>query len=381
MDQFFITGCGRSGTTLFDKLLNAHPSVGVLSQPLPLLYVFCKQAFHSRINYSGDWMPLANYMGAGGYRPVAVTRFLSDFRVEKPIAEDVLRKQEDYSGVYNRGIDDRAFLESYQAGTLLDFHRNYLKKNFLWNKKCAYIGSKETHCEEFIPYYLSNGVKCFLIVRDPRDVVASFTRKKGLVHGGDIRPLLFYIHNWRKSVAFAVAHQGNPDYMVMRYEDLVDDAETTLSQVASFLDVDSFPEQISQGALKDQSGNAWQGNSSFESYKGVTGRSIGRYREQLPIETQRFIEATCYAELQYFSYPCSITLEQCADQIRGFVEPEEIRRDDIRKDYSTCFANRSAEMARIGCLEQVPAKEFPEELFVYSDVGAILHEAVHQKGL
>ena len=43
--DFFITGMGRSGTTLLEKLLCNHKDLSVLSQPLPLVFIDLKKRF------------------------------------------------------------------------------------------------------------------------------------------------------------------------------------------------------------------------------------------------------------------------------------------------------------------------------------------------
>ena len=62
--------------------------------------------------------------------------------------------------------------------------------------KTPMIGSKEIFCEEYIPYFLSNGVKVILLIRDPRDIITSLNFGKGADFTGEIRPTLFNIRNW-----------------------------------------------------------------------------------------------------------------------------------------------------------------------------------------
>ena len=51
---------------------------------------------------------------------------------------------------------------------------------------------------------IKNGVKCLIVLRDPRDVMSSIYYGKGKEFIGFSRPLLFNIYNWRKSVDFAL---------------------------------------------------------------------------------------------------------------------------------------------------------------------------------
>jgi hypothetical protein len=43
--ELLVTGCYRSGTTLLEKLLHAHPASCVASQPFPVLYAYVKNLF------------------------------------------------------------------------------------------------------------------------------------------------------------------------------------------------------------------------------------------------------------------------------------------------------------------------------------------------
>ena len=45
MTNLLVTGMGRSGTTLLDKLLTSHADIDVLSQPFPLVFVDTKKQF------------------------------------------------------------------------------------------------------------------------------------------------------------------------------------------------------------------------------------------------------------------------------------------------------------------------------------------------
>ena len=97
------------------------------------------------------------------------------------------------------------------------------------------------------------------LVRDPRDVVVSqyhFQRKRKLV--ADQYPLSEYVGrfvagqtsfygSWGEHVASWLAtRHGRPGFLLLRYEDMVEDTGRELSKVASFLGLCSTPEMILQ---------------------------------------------------------------------------------------------------------------------------------------
>jgi hypothetical protein len=85
----------------------------------------------------------------------------------------------------------------------------------------AYVGGKETLWEEMLPFLLERGAAGVIILRDPRDVLASLNHGRGAEYGGRLKPTLFNIRNWRKSAAFALHLERHPRFLWLRYEDLV----------------------------------------------------------------------------------------------------------------------------------------------------------------
>ncbi len=97
------------------------------------------------------------------------------------------------------------------------------------------------------------------LVRDPRDVVVSqyhFQRKRKLV--ADQYPLSEYVGrfiagqtsfygSWGEHVASWLAtRHGRPGFLLLRYEDMVEDTARELTKVASFLGLSSTPGMILQ---------------------------------------------------------------------------------------------------------------------------------------
>lgn len=98
----FVTGMPRSGTTLLDKLLSAHPRAHVLSQPLPLLYVRVKQEYQHargvRGNAAGTAYPLNDMFGDHYYPAQDFVEFLRRYRLGGPFCRQTLKQMVPFSG-------------------------------------------------------------------------------------------------------------------------------------------------------------------------------------------------------------------------------------------------------------------------------------------
>jgi hypothetical protein len=292
-NPFFITGMLRSGTTLLQNILNSIPQLGCSNQQMTELLINAKKTFLHQKGLN-PYHVLSNYFPA----------------VSDPTDFDSY-------------LNEQSFLNSYI-------------KNLNQNK----AGNKEVLAEEFIPY-LSKHLKTILIVRNPNDVITSLRFGKYKEFVGEHRPLLFDIRNWRKSVAFAIKEQSNPNFLLVKYEDLVTKFHAELDRVLSFI-----------LGIETKSGQdiKWkiQRNSSFEKTDPtISTSSINNYTNYLSPQIQGTIEYLCYSEMKYLNYACSTENEIDLKRIEEFRiynlsnRPEfeyfdlekELEREELRLSY------------------------------------------------
>jgi hypothetical protein len=101
------------------------------------------------------------------------------------------------------------------------------------------------------------------VVRDPRDVAMSqfhFYRKRGLIE--DNYPSEKFVArfvagetssygSWQENVASWLAtRQNRPGFLLLRYEDMLEDTARELAKVASFLDIAPDPERIANAVRR-----------------------------------------------------------------------------------------------------------------------------------
>ncbi len=309
MDGFplFLTGMQRSGTTLLEKLL------GLLSQPFPLLFVEAKRDFLRGLGRSGVRYPLGHLFLEDGYRPEDFHRHLEELRFDGARLQRIFEEMQGFSGQYTR-VDPAAIPRLPPRGFAELLTSLY--------RALSTAGSKETICEEFLPYFLDQGWRCALILRDPRDVVASLNHGRGPEYGGRLKPTVFNVRNWRKSVAYALHLEGTPGFLWLRYEDLVADPGAVL-------------QAFGLGNFETGEIRGWTGNSSHGERLGVSAASVGAYRKVLSPEVIRFIEAACLPEMRLLGYPVSLDVEEAPGVLRDFKEPYEITREGMESDITS----------------------------------------------
>jgi hypothetical protein len=239
-----------------------------------------------------------------------------------------------YSGQRTRFAEDRidSVLRDLAPGNFANT-LDQLYRQLARVKSTRWVGGKDNLCEEFLPHLLENGAFCVVVLRDPRDMLASLNHGRGEEFGGKLKPTLFNLRHWRKSVAFALHLRNHPRFVAVRYEDLVGDPVARLNEIARRLDIPAFSADMFADGIKDQDGTPWGGNSSYAESRRLDSSSVGAYRQVLPQEVVAFTEAVCYPELAALNYPVTIRKEDIPGTIARFVEPCEVR-ENLREEFA-----------------------------------------------
>ena len=346
--SLFLTGMQRSGTTLLEKLVARHPDTSILSQPFPLLFVEAKRSFMRELGREDERYPLGHLFREDQYNQEDFDHHLSQLRFDHTRLAAVFDRMQTFSGQYTRF--DAARLQQVYSRLQATGFAELLERLFEELSPAPekpVKGSKETICEEFLPYLLDRGWRCVLILRDPRDVVASLYHGRGQEFGGQLKPTLFNVRNWRKSVAYALQLEGRPGFLCLRYEDVVADPAAAMHRITESCGMVPYDYEGLHG---------WTGNSSHGERSGVSTESIGAYQRVLPINVTRYIEATCLPEMRLLGYPSGIGTGEAMPVIRDFDEPYQIRRDGIAGDVADP-ANAAVEAGRLERLAERTAAD------------------------
>lgn len=298
--QVFVTGMLRSGTTLAQTLMTNHPDMLVAYQPFHQFYVDVKRLFLER---HAIVRPLPLDDGDPARRPEQ-DRFLAwlgEHRFDAAQAAELASRATTGKG---GGLPGFADLPA-TGGTFFDLWRSWhaVLAARLADGRAALAGSKEVLCEEYVPALRAAGIRCVLVVRDPRGAIASANNGAYRAMVGDRYPLMMLIRAWRKSAAYWLRLKDDPGVLALRYEDLVESPDETLASLASWLGVAPFPENIAQGPFRDHWGRPWSGNSSFGSKPGVDRTAARGWERLLGEREQHFIAACTHLELARLGYP------------------------------------------------------------------------------
>ena len=144
----------------------------------------------------------------------------------------------------------------------------------------------------------SDDVLCLHIVRDIRDVLLSraFRGEEQLDE---------WALQWRDSSARMRRLAGHPRVLSVRFEDLVEAPARESTRVFSWLGVS---DQAPAPAL-DAHGRPRLQNSSFGELSAFDQRAVARYREHRSSPLVRYAQWLCHAELERWRYPIEPDLQ------------------------------------------------------------------------
>jgi len=253
----FILSCERSGSTLLQTLLDAHPSIAMPPET----------DIYSRFS---DLIPCYGDLSQRAHLRRLVRDLLSDWRIQAWGMPCSVQQFMDSIRDLSRAGVFRALFECYAR-----------------NAQAPRWGEKTTNNVFYLRQILADFPEAQFIhlVRDGRDVAESLRR----VGWGVITPPAL-ASAWRRhllAVCEALADAGPPQFIEVRYEDLVQEPQRVLRTLFGFLDepyVDAAATYDTTALRKRYSAL----DAAHASLQGgiVTGK-IGRYRERL---TRREIE-------------------------------------------------------------------------------------------
>ena len=210
IQNFYILGMGRSGTTLFQSILDAHSAIVVPPESYFVLHLYSKY-FHVK-----KW----------------------DTNIKKKFIED-LYTDRPFRLVWR--VPKENLLEAFnEAPTILNLGEalNIVRSSFrdsYKQKEIIRFGGKKPIYSMFTKRIMkvNPNAKIIHIVRDPRGTangqINTFKKKDALAIG--------YMWNWNNKTILKLKKKYPNQYFLLRYEDLIENTETTMKAVCHFLEV------------------------------------------------------------------------------------------------------------------------------------------------
>lgn len=206
--RVFLVGCPRSGTTLLQSLLTAHPQIASFPESHVLPEIVANRPLFRRVG-------VATSKAQKNFAQVLHTLGLEHLQHHKPKV-----------GVFTKEYV-RSFVKVLDEATLQQGKDVWLEKT---PRHLHYVESIEASAPS---------AKFIHIIRNGSDVVASLyevTHKHAEVWGGP-RDIDRCISRWLQDVQLSKENLQKPNHLLVRYEDLVEETKATLESVCTFVGV------------------------------------------------------------------------------------------------------------------------------------------------
>jgi hypothetical protein len=289
-DPILLTGVYRSGTTILSCMLDAHPELNFT---------------YGSVNYL-RWF---------------VKKQISPDNYKKIVSETKSRLYKRYGKV----IDYEKIVKSIEGSqkcishaliysSIMDEYFGYSEKR--WGEKTL---MEWTNIPTFLKMYPEG--KALHIIRDPRDVLASF---KGMTFEPGKR-YLDAIFACMHSMDYCLHYKKTlpkSKYYAVRYESLIMNPRLELRKISDFLGIQYSEKMMDKSRYKDQFGD----NISIESHTSYNDNSlpIGRWKNQLINSDIALIEGLLSNQLYEFDYCDSNNKDKVIKEFMSIITSEEL---------------------------------------------------------
>jgi LPS sulfotransferase NodH len=262
--RVFLVGCPRSGTTLLQSLLAAHPRV--LS--FPESHFFTEGFGGSRIDR------LKKYLAGGRHLQRVFSRWLDQ------LADKGIRPTRSAQPHWRRQAVIDQFTDQLDAWT-----RDAGKD--VWVEKTP---MHLDHIHQIAPAVPD--ARFVHIVRDGRAVVESLYRvtRQFPERWGGPRSLDACIAQWNRCLHLTLRYRGDPAHHIVCYTELIRDPQAALRPICDFLGIDWQPSML-QGAAETatnliQADEDWKAGNLQD---GIVSHGLERFRQAFDADQQRVI--------------------------------------------------------------------------------------------
>lgn len=270
-NPIFLVGCPRSGTTLLQQMLDAHPDVAIAPETF-----FIRNFWLQQEKY-GDLAEDHNY---------------------DQLVEDIVSLPEFQEMALNPEVYRAAAWQSSRSYPLL---LSLLLEQFADKRDVAIVGEKTPNhllylsiLQRFFPT-----ARFVHIVRDPRAVVASWQTVPWTTGtlAGDASV-------WRRymSTARGCPIVLKPSLHTLHYEALIETPETTLKALCQFLQIQFEPAMLAYYQQPSHTVNAKREPWKINSKKQLSQTSLSRWQSTLSDSMIAEIEAVVWPEMRHFGY-------------------------------------------------------------------------------
>lgn len=270
-DPIFLVGCPRSGTTLLQQMLDAHPDVAIAPETF-----FIRNFWLQQEKY-GD---------------------LAEDHHYHQLVEDIVSLPEFQEMALDPEVYRAAAWQSSRSYPVL---LRLLLEQFAHKRGVTIVGEKTPNhllyisiLQQFFP-----NARFVHIVRDPRAVVASWQTVPWTTGtlAGDAAV-------WRRYMSTAREYPAalKPSLHSLHYEALIENPETTLKALCQFLQIQFEPAMLAFHLRPTHTVNAKREPWKINAKKQLCPTSLKRWQSTLSDSMIAEIEAVVWPEMMHFGY-------------------------------------------------------------------------------
>jgi hypothetical protein len=292
----YITGLERTGGSLMARLLEGHPEVA--SYPFEFRYGGNRNDFPVCDGNTNFYDFLKTHM--------LIDRFELFFngKLEKGKNQiddfkSLCDKEYFFTGIKKCQLKEIEPFEGINVVSKLFF--NSMKNNTMEWDKVKYIAwhASKPISESITNLVEKDDMKFIHMVRLPFDIISSNLNRKEARYRLTTKPEIAACL-WTYSLLSALLYMQNQpkNNLIVRYEDLVRNTDDTCKKISAFLGITDDPILRVPNYL----GQNWRGNSSFNSFRRVSDKSLGRFTSTLNRKEINIINTICKDSLPLAGY-------------------------------------------------------------------------------
>jgi hypothetical protein len=288
----FLCGHPKSGTTLLRSILDNHPELVVYPDETFFLRGFLNEAKH---------------LNRDQKIALAMRYLMRLFEVHENHPENLLSYPPEERRYFAYTETCKAFEMQISSEEGLHHDGYFLSAVILaygqvfgaLTEESQYWVEKSTYNELFVGRIFAwwPEARCIQITREPRDIFASYKRKHKA-----LAPELF-ARRWRGSAETGLKnqkHYGEDRYLILRYEDLVQEPEAQIEKLVDFLHI----RDDAVLRVPSRNGVPWEGNSMFaDKFSQISTKPLGRWARELDRQDVQIIEKIAGSAMEACGYP------------------------------------------------------------------------------
>lgn len=274
MNFSFLISSERSGSNLITKLIDSHPNYCGPS-PTHLFRIYAlNHKKYGDLNNNSNW---------------------------EILIDDTLCVLESQFGSWKSQVTKEELLKEVVQGNEINLLRYIYEKEALTLNK-THVFVKELYTYDYINYLLDKipDAQFLHLVRDPRDTALSF--KKSPSHRKNIAE---FVPIWLKDQegTLSIAKQlSNEQFLTIRYEDILQAPESTLTKVSSFLNVPYNERMLTYHENKLTQENAQRMAAWKNLDHPLLTSNCGKFKNGLNASEIQYIEESCSEIMHKLNY-------------------------------------------------------------------------------